>query len=158
MRLIKLALISIIFLFIVSTAVSLLIPSHIRISKATNISGAKDSILALIKDKDRWNEWHPAFMPSASGRNFQAIDINTINQNDSEVVMQLKQGDKEPVISGWKVFEHAAADSLTLQWYMDFKLKWYPWEKFSSMLYERTYGTMMEQGLTNIKERVQGSR
>ena len=49
MRLIKLAIISFVFLFLVVTAISLLIPSHIRISKATNIAPPKDSVLALIK-------------------------------------------------------------------------------------------------------------
>ncbi|HVE60520.1 MAG TPA: hypothetical protein VNA26_01785 [Chitinophagaceae bacterium] len=35
---------------------------------------------------------------------------------------------------------------------MDFHLKWYPWQKFSSLLYEERYGTMMQNGLTNLKE------
>lgn len=34
---------------------------------------------------------------------------------------------------------------------MDFHLSWYPWQKFGSLLYESTYGAMMEKGLTNIK-------
>jgi hypothetical protein len=35
---------------------------------------------------------------------------------------------------------------------MDFKLKWYPWEKFKSLFYENFYGVQMEQGLSNLKE------
>jgi hypothetical protein len=37
---------------------------------------------------------------------------------------------------------------------MDFRLSWYPWEKFSSLFYEKTYGTMMETGLLNFKKRL----
>ena len=55
------------------------------------------------------------------------------------------------VISGFKTIRHSG-DSLTLQWYMDFKLKWYPWEKFRSLFYENIYGVQMEQGLSNLKE------
>jgi len=57
----------------------------------------------------------------------------------------------KPVISGFKTIRHPG-DSLTLQWYMDFKLKWYPWEKFRSLFYENIYGVQMEQGLHNLKE------
>jgi hypothetical protein len=149
-RLIKLALISIIFLFLVVTAISLLIPSHIRISKAINLHGEKDSIFALIVDTTRWKEWHPAFIPNDS-LNFPSIQIVPIVRNDSEVVMNLQQNRKQKVVNGWKIYQHKGVDSLTLQWYMDFQLKWYPWKKFGSLFFENTYGVMMEQGLGNIK-------
>jgi hypothetical protein len=37
---------------------------------------------------------------------------------------------------------------------MDFQLAWYPWQKFSSLFYERTYGAMMERGLANFKKQL----
>jgi hypothetical protein len=155
MRLIKLAILSFIFLFLIITAISLLIPSHIRISKAINIAPPKDSIFALIKDAKSWPQWHPAFMPTDSFRKIPQIQIIPVTTNDSELVFQLKQQDKRPVLNGWKIYEHASTDSLTLQWYMDFHLKWYPWQKFGSLIYENTYGVMMEQGLGNLKKAVQ---
>ena len=66
--------------------------------------------------------------------------------------MHLQQAHKPEVINGWKIYQHSQVDSLTLQWYMDFQLKWYPWQKFGSLFYENTYGVMMEKGLSNIKE------
>lgn len=155
MRLIKLAFLSIVFLFVVVTAISLLIPSHIRISKAINIYGAKDSVFDLIKDTTKWKEWHPAFIPNDSARKFPAINILQKSESDSEIVMHLQQVNKPEVITGWKIYQHAITDSLTLQWYMDFHLKWYPWKKFGSLFYENTYGIMMEKGLENIKARIQ---
>jgi hypothetical protein len=154
-RLIKLALISVIFLFLVVTAISLLIPSHVRLSKAINIEGSKDSVFALISDTTRWKQWHPAFIPNDVTRRIAPIHIAQKSQNDSEIVMHLQQADKPGVINGWKVYEHQATDSITLQWYMDFHLKWYPWRKFESLFYENTYGVMMEQGLENIKNGVE---
>jgi hypothetical protein len=152
-RLIKLGLISAVFLFLVATAISLMIPSHIRISKAINIKGEEDSIFSLVKDESRWREWHPAFMPNPSAKKFPPILIVSKIQNDSQLVMQMKQGDKKPVTSTWQIYHHQSTDSLTLQWYMDFRLSWYPWQKFGSLFYENTYGAMMEQGLSNIKTR-----
>jgi hypothetical protein len=37
---------------------------------------------------------------------------------------------------------------------MDFKLRWYPWEKFSSLLLEKRYGPVMEQGLAKLKKSI----
>ena len=151
MKLVKLAIISIIFLFIVVTAISLLIPSHIRISKAINIYAQKDSVFALINDTTKWKQWHPAFIPNDSTPKFPTVHITHKIESDSEIVMYLQQQGKPEVINGWKIYQTNPADSLTLQWYMDFHLKWYPWQKFGSMLYENTYGKMMEEGLSNIK-------
>lgn len=155
MRLIKLALLSIVFLFIVVTAISLLIPSHIRISKAVNIHAEKDSVMALVSDTANWKLWHPAFIRSDSTPVFPAVHIVGRSQNDSETVLRLQQSGKPEVTNGWRIYNHPEVDSLTLQWYMDFHLKWYPWRKFASLFYENTYGVMMEQGLQNIRNRVQ---
>lgn len=150
MRIIKLIILSFIVLFLVVTAISLLIPSHIRLSKATNIGPSKDSIFALIKEENRWPQWHPAFR-NDSLRRAAGIQVKPVEQNDSELVFQVQQPGRRPVVNGWKVYT-TSPDSLTLQWYMDFHLKWYPWEKFGSLFYENTYGVMMEQGLSNLKQ------
>ena len=157
-RLFKLAFISIIILFIIATGISLMIPSHIRISKAINIKSERDSVLSLIRDQHKWSTWYPAFMQMESNKQIQPVKVTMLQQNDSEVVARLQQVDKRPFINGWTVYEHATADSLTLQWYMDFKLAWYPWQKFGSLFYENLYGTMMQQGLENIRNIEQGTR
>jgi len=147
---IKLFIISVIFLFIAVTAVSLLIPSHITISKAINIHGEKESIFSLIRDRNQWNKWHPAFKSNSPVQAFDSIHIVSQTENDSEIVMSLQQADKDAVVNGWKIYN--SPDSLTLQWYMKFNLKWYPWKKLGSLFYENTYGVMMQEGLENLKE------
>jgi hypothetical protein len=150
-QLIKLAFISFFFLFLIITGMSLLIPSHIRLSKAINMGGTNESILYYVRNKNTWPQWHPAFMQDTSKRNSNMV-ITPKLDNDSEVMYQMQLPGKRPVMSGWKVYHHASSDSLTLQWYMDFNLPWYPWQKFGSLLYEGTYGRMMEQGLNNLKK------
>ena len=129
-----------------------MIPSNIRISKAINIYTSKDSVFPLIKNKDAWTSWHPAFIQNDSTPVFDSIHIVSQQQTESELIMQLQQGKKDIVTNGWKIYEHKGVDSVTLQWYMDFHLKWYPWKKFGSLFYENTYGVMMQEGLANIKE------
>lgn len=147
-RILKLGLISFVVIFVIMTLISLMFPSHIRISKATNLSNKRDSIFALLQNE---KAWHPAYSDSASP---EAANIKQtlIEQTDSTLVKELQQPGKKVVVNGWQLYGSSSSDSLTLQWYMDFNLRWYPWEKFSSLFFEPTYGRMMEQGLGNIKK------
>ena len=151
MRLIKLGILSFIILFFVATAISLMIPSHIRISKAANFHVSKRSyLLAAVGNQENWQQWHPAYINDSLKR-MKSITVRNQLISDSEVVVQMQQGNKPAVINGWKIHSFPNSDSLTLQWYMDFRLKWYPWQKFGSLFYENTYGRMMEEGLSNLK-------
>jgi hypothetical protein len=79
------------------------------------------------------------------------VRIMPVLQTDTLIQVQWQQQGKNPVLNSWQLHRFPASDSITLQWYMDFKLQWYPWQKFSSLFYENTYGNLMEQGLKNIK-------
>ena len=149
MRALKLGLLSLFFLALLVTLISLLFPSHVRLSRATNVPNERQQIFALLQ---RDSLWHPAFLDTSSQKNFSALAKKTLVKTDSTYVVQLQQEGRKPVVSGWEIYGKPTADSLTLQWYMDFKFRWYPWEKFSSLFYEQTYGVMMEKGLANLKQ------
>ena len=168
MRVIKLAILSFIFLFLLVLIISLFIPAHIRISKATNISN--DDQIAYeyyVARLTKWKEWHPA-LKTVSENEFQILNDSNISvrgttiriteRKKDELVTEMKTESGRPVLSGFKHIRHSQNDSATLQWYMDFKLRWYPWEKFRSLFYENIYGVQMEQGLSNLKELSQNSR
>ena len=156
MRFIKLGIISIIVFSLLFTGISLLFPSHVRISKAIDIQTRRDSLLMQIADATKWRNWYPGadtlpllFIEGKvkgieTGHN-QGLIIKEVN--DSAVLTtHPKRGE-----SGWNFFPGRSPNSFTVQWYMDFKLRWYPWEKFSSLLLEKRYGPMMEQGLDRLK-------
>ena len=88
------------------------------------------------------------------GRQQQAaIGFNTVS--DSLITATISSPGKNSLLNGWQFYSHQGRESYTLQWYIDFKLRWYPWEKFGSLFYEATYGKMIEQGLSNIKKHAQ---
>ena len=151
MRILKLGLISFGFLFLLVTLISFLFPSQIRLSRATNLPNDRQRIFALLKND---SSWHPAYRDTSFAKAFSALDKKLIEQTDSTFVVQLQQQGHKPVISGWQLYGQPSSDSLTLQWYMDFRFRWYPWEKFSSLFYEHTYGVMMEKGLANLKQQL----
>jgi len=161
MRIIKLAILSFIFLFLLVTIISLFIPGHIRISKATNISADDTVVYIYMKDLHEWKQWHPALknlpenefqVSKDSSISIRGTTISIVERKEDELVSEMKTDDGRPITSGFRIIRHRQGDSATLQWYMDFKLRWYPWEKFRSLFYENIYGLQMEQGLLNLKE------
>jgi len=162
MRLIKLGLISVVFFFLLITSFSLLIPSHVRISRAINIGITADSIVPVIGNVDRWKNWYPGFdtlpllvhpvpgkVPEGeAGKTRIRITACT----DTLVTAALSTGSQRPVMQHWQLLTHEGQDSTTVQWSTVFRLRWYPWEKFSSLLFEKRYGAQMEQGLASLKK------
>lgn len=151
MRFIKLAIISFVFIFGLITAISLLIPSTVRISKAIDLQAPPDSVRNLITDTTAWRSWHPAYQNNRQQN--ASITFNSIS--DTLVTATISSPGKNSLLNGWQFHTHGESSTYTLQWYIDFKLRWYPWEKFGSLFYEATYGQMIEQGLSNIKKEVQ---
>jgi hypothetical protein len=47
---------------------------------------------------------------------------------------------------------HGNDDQWVVQWYFDFHLRWYPWEKFSSIVFDKQLGPPMEKSLDNLKK------
>ena len=168
MKIFRLLFFSFLFLFLLVTGISLFIPSHIRISKAINIAATADTVLSQINDPGKWKNWFPGLESSTlfyetgvvkgviiSDSSQQYIRIT--EKKKDEIITELRSGSKK-IVSGWKIINYDRSGSATLQWYMDFKLRWYPWEKFSSLLFEKSYGFRMEQGLNNIKKIVETDR
>jgi hypothetical protein len=165
MRLIKLAFISVVLLFCLITAISLFIPSHVRISKAINLKTVPDSVWRIVDDLQSWREWNPFFSSipqnkmqwldtaDGMGKGFRVenTEVRWKEMKPDERVAELTNLTRKPMIMGWKCIGHTTTDSITVQWYTDFRLRWYPWEKFASLMFERSYGTKMESGLTNLK-------
>ena len=167
MRVIKLAFLSFIFLFLLVTVISLFIPSNLRISKAINMQTDIDSVYDQISVLKNWKNWHPALKDLQDDEFMFAEDGIMQIRNDrlkitetkkDEVVTELRKDNGRPIISRIKIISHQQSDSLTVQWYFDFRLRWYPWEKFRSLFYENIYGVQMEQGLANLKELMEARR
>ena len=144
MKIFRLLFFSVLFLFLLVTGISLFIPSHIRISKAINIAATAGTVLNQISEPEKWKNWFPGLESSAlfyetgvvkgvvindSSRQY----IRIVERKKDEVVTELQAGSRK-IVSGWKIIGYDRSDSTTLQWYMDFKLRWYPWEKFSMAL------------------------
>lgn len=160
MGVIKLGFISLVVFALLITGFSLFIPSHIRISKATDINAGRDSVLNQLNNPVNWKQWYPGADTASFYRESGEIKgISTGNQqalvvtgaNDSTITTAMLGPGSKNGESGWSIYEGRTPNTVTVQWYMDIHLRWYPWEKFSSLLLEKRYGPMMEQGLDKLK-------
>ena len=161
MGIIKLGFISLIVFALLITGISLFFPSHIRISKAVDINANRDSVQRQISNAANWKKWYPGADTmellitdgKANGLLLDSLQgaISITNISDSSVVAATAGPRIREAITGWNIYESSNPNTVTVQWYMDFYLRWYPWEKFSSLLLEKRYGPMMEQGLDKLK-------
>lgn len=152
MKYLRLLLISIVAFFLVITAISLFFPSHIRVSRTIQIQANMDSVLTKIENEQNWKQWM-----SEDDSTYRKIDgisgiIIDSGQNNTISIKAEREDDHREF--GWNVIRFQD-NSITVQWYMDFHLKWYPWEKFSGLLLDKVYGTQMEKGLGNLKKLVE---
>jgi hypothetical protein len=112
-------------------------------------------------DPTRWKDWYPAANTAdlyfENGRlrglilddvKKRYIVIDEIKENEVTAAYILPN---RRVKTGWQIIPSTRSNLVTVQWHMDFRLRWYPWEKFSSFMFERVYGPQLQQGLNNLK-------
>lgn len=148
MRIIKLAIISFVFLSLLLLAITLLIPSEIRISRAIDLEVDKPALLPFVQDTAKWSQWNSYLMDSV--RRFR---ISGLQVSDSLITSTWNSGDR--IFNSSFALYDTRPGTVTVQWYFDFDLGWYPWEKFASITYDKQTGPVMEESLARLKRLVE---
>ncbi len=163
MKYIKLIAISGVVLFGLITLISLLLPSTVIVSRAKDISASPDSVYKYVADLSTWKVWlyhndSAVVKVGADGKSV-ALDksVVTITSSSKEKITSLwRVGDGEPMYSEFNFVKgEKQATHFTLQWAFTQKLKWYPWEKFASILSDKALGPFMEDALDKLKKQVE---
>lgn len=157
MKLLKLGLISAIVFALLLTGISMLIPSQVRISRAIDIAAPIDSIKPYLHDVGAWEQWNLYIdslrdkkRESAESLVAKDMSIRIYAQSDSSVMAGWTQPSGQKFTSQYRLIRQT--DQLTtVQWYFDFTLDWYPWEKFSSIIYDQQFGPTMEKSLQQLR-------
>ena len=159
MRFLKLGIISAVALFLVILLISLLLPSHIRVSRAIDINARPGKIYPLLADMQQWGKWNEyirAYHNKVAGSDMLKSDETAVfitGRQDSLVTTDWQQPSGNKFGSGFALFSNAGDQGhTTVQWYFDFHVKWYPWEKFQSIVYDQQLGPVMEKSLDELKK------
>jgi len=159
MRFLKLGVISAVALFGIILLISLLLPSHIRISRAIDINTHRENIYPLVADIQQWEQWNEyirayhnrVVVPDMLKADEIAVFIT--GKTDSLVTADWQQPSGNKFGSGFAIISNAGGKGhTTVQWYFDFHLQWYPWEKFQSIVYDQQLGPVMEKSLNGLKK------
>ena len=160
MRVIKLGIISVVVFAFLITGISLLFPSHVRISKAIDVQTGKYEVINRLTDPSNRHSWYNnADSISLFGKNGKTklvVNVDDPSNNITDMTVNIVMDgasfpDTKVREVGWTIIPGNTPNTVTVQWYMDFYLRWYPWEKFSGLLLEKRYGIVMEKGLERLK-------
>jgi transcriptional regulatory protein LevR len=165
MRFIKLGLISIVFLFLIITAISLLLPSTVNISRAIDITAPVDSVYANISNLSKWKYWfanYDASQAIVSGNSTGVgasikIDKTTIAITEARPgkIQTLWTSGGKSLHGDFNIFKQNNGSHITVQWHFSQHVPWYPWEKFASIASDKIMSPSMEQSLDNLKKLVE---
>src|SRR5215831_15835557 len=160
MKIFKFIIISVVVIFIITTIISLFIPSHIRISRGIQIDCSKDSALNQVGVILNWKNWYPGADSLKLYYEDNLIKGLVLDEHKKRyLVLREKKTDEvtaefvltnKKIPTGWLV-TNVGTNSVTVQWYMDFHLRWYPWEKFTSFMFEKVYDPQLQKGMNNLK-------
>jgi len=171
MRLIRFGIFVVVSLFVVLTALSLLFPSDIRVSRVVNVYSSRQRLYAAVSDLSSWKEWNrmidPDLLtnirysapPSGPGAFMRADQLRIVERTaDSDGVRLTWDLTNGKRFAGGFQFLSVNADSLTVQWWFDLHFRWYPWEKLGVFVYDRKLGPVMEESLDRLKQYVEKPR
>jgi hypothetical protein len=162
MKLLKLIIASILFIAIVVTIISLFIPSDVRVSKTIQINASEQAVVTQISNPGNWRNWYPGADSSKFYYENGVIKGLLLNEAKGQSIVLTGKKDDEvtaayvlpnkKIPTGWEWIPATDSNSVTVQWYIDFHLRWYPWEKFTSFMFEKVYNPQLKQGLENLKQ------
>ncbi|MBL7760585.1 MAG: hypothetical protein JNK08_07805 [Sediminibacterium sp.] len=161
MRFIKLGLISVVVLVLLASAFSLVIPSTVIVSRAVDIRSYKQPVYQLVGSLDQWHNW-------VEGMNSAAVKVyNADSAQLAKTTVVVQQRTDSTIISKWsnpgsadqvstiRLIADSANKVVVVQWQFVQQVKWYPWEKISSMMNDKIIGTMIEKNLATLKQNVE---
>ncbi len=172
MRFVKMFLFVLIGLFAVITIIGLFIPSSVKISRGVIINADSVKVHNELSDVKNWNQWLPWItadngaivqlspVTNAPGSFFKwqglkyksagTITLQQINPDMITMLYHLK--DMNDAEGGFRLRSTGAVKQDTeVQWFMEYKLKWYPWERFYGIFLDHIIGPAFDKGLEQLK-------
>jgi hypothetical protein len=145
-------------LFLLATAIGLLFPSTVLVSRAIDIKSNKAPLFENVKDLRRWTYWVDGMnnpivkMIDSSEAILGNTKVKIVAITDSTVVSEWTSETSEKQISTIRLINDSSQKMTVVQWQFVQHVKWYPWERFSSMMNDRIIGTLLEKNLLQLKK------
>ncbi len=164
MRYIRMAFFAILILFLILTAIGWMFPSTVRTTRAVDIHAPFDSVYKYLDDPKYWKKW----MAGADSNTITFLSTNTsgpgtlIKMGTGEV--KITRESEDTIFSVWRSaggqvlnaafvpFIPKNQNVVTVQWYFEKSVNWYPWERLGSLSNDKVLGPVIEESLKNLKK------
>lgn len=158
MKYIKLIIISFVFLSVLVTGISLLFPSKVIASRAIEVNTSADKIAYFTSDLSHWNLWMSDWKQNKVELNNNTAYIGTqtvrfLDKTDTKVNYEWIATGQNPylVTFEWTLLKDS---TYVIHWSFEQNVKWYPWEKFQTLLNDKLLGAKMEIELQHLQEAI----
>jgi hypothetical protein len=155
MHFIKFIIISIVILSLLVTGISLLFPSTVIASRAIEMKTDPQKITYFVADLNHWSLWMSDWKENKVVLENNTAHIGTqtvqfLSKTDHSVNYQWETSGQRPYLVQfeWTLLKDS---SYVIHWSFEQKVKWYPWEKFQTLLNDKVLGAKMELGLQNLQ-------
>jgi hypothetical protein len=158
MRFVKLGLISVFILFTIATCIGLLLPSSVIVSRASDISAPKDSLLLLVNNIYEWKKWvngmdkNTVHIISAREADLNGTHVTITSTNNYVIESKWTGKNGTTQLSTLRIVQYENSNNAVVQWQFVEELKWYPWQRLGSMVNEAVMGSQLEINLANLKK------
>ena len=158
----KLSLISFIVLLIVITAVGLVFPSKVIVSRTIDVDANIDSVKIYTLNIANWQMWMIANSSNTAPLSISFPDsltlgtykIKVLKRSDDYIATLWHSEDMDELCT-LSLYGSRQQNITTVNWKFEQQLKWYPWERFKSLLMDKILGDPMEAGLAELKRKVE---
>jgi hypothetical protein len=158
MKYIKLIIISFVFLSVLVTGISLLFPSKVIASRAIEVNTSADKIAYFTSDLSHWNQWMSDWKQNKVELKNNTAYIGTqtvrfLDKTDTKVNYEWIATGQNPylVTFEWTLLKD---NTYVIHWSFEQNVKWYPWEKFQTLLNDKLLGAKMEIELQHLQETI----
>jgi hypothetical protein len=161
MRFFKLAVISVIIIFLLFTFIGLLLPSSVTVTRKEFINVLPDSVRVYTNNIYNWKYWlngvdtnYKLTTQKIAKIKLGAYTISVL-KNNSENIITLWQGkNTRDRICHVRLY---SSDPNTTTVYMSFQqhLSWLPWDRLGGMLHDEIIGPSMQASLDKLKQVVE---
>lgn len=156
MRLVKLVFISLIVLALLITALSTLFPSTVIVSRAIEVTAQADQIENYVGHLKEWDKWMSDLKQSPIAWQTDTLiigtqKINLISKSPTAASFNWVTSGQRPYLVKleWIPLQKGV---YVIHWSFEQHVKWYPWEKFQTLLNEKVLGYKMEIELANLRD------
>lgn len=163
MKFIKLGIISIVVLFIILTALGLLLPSVVRVTRNISIHASFDTLYSYTGDIKKWPVWMENFdaetlhfaSAQTKGKGTSAtlgkLHIYLVKETENAIESVWQSSSRTHQLCVFQLYSDTATNTTNLNWYFEQKLKWYPWERLPAIANDKVLGPFMEHSLDKLK-------